>query len=510
MKYLLGLDQGTSGTKAYLMDFAGNRAGLGYVPTELLRLRPDWIEQDPRAVAAGAAQAIELALRAAHGTPSDIAAVGIASQRGTDFIWDARTGQPIVNAITWQDLRTLPLIEEIDQWEHAGQRRYRLGYFPGPWCASMHLAWRARHQPEFQAALRDDQLRIGMSASWLITALGKPSQHLHDYSLTQKTGLWDFRHSVYWAEWIDRLQLSPIGLPDPAPTFYDYGTLHIGDGSRQAHVPVVAMIGDQQAALFGHGCRQAGQAECTHGTASFVNIVAGGAPPELDNINVYYAWSLPSDASNLQRATSSLQHTYCLEADTTVTGAAVRWMVQRGHWFESEAQLDALAESVADAGGVIVVPAFTGLNVPYNDHDARATILGLALGSDRAHVARAFLDSIGYQLRAILETIHDRTGLHVEQLSVGGGLSNSDIACQIQADRLGIPLVRPNEKETTARGAALLAGLGLGVWKSLDDLPPLPTGSTFFEPRLTADRRDSEYARWQHAVRHVRELSENR
>jgi glycerol kinase len=496
MKYLLGLDQGTSGTKAYLMDFAGNRIGLGYAPTELIRLRPDWIEQDPRAVAAGAAHAIEQALRAAQVAPSDIAAVGLASQRGTDFIWDARTGQPIVNAITWQDLRTLPLIAELDRWEHADERRYRLGYFPGPWCASMHLAWRARHQPDFQAALRNDHLRIGMSAGWLITALGKSSQHLHDYSLTQKTGLWDFRHSAYWAEWIDRLQLSPIGLPQPTPTLYAYGTLHLGYGSQAAEVPVVAMIGDQQAALFGHGCHHAGHAECTHGTASFVNVVAGDTPPELDNINVYHAWSLPA-------------HMYCLEADTTVTGAAVRWMVQRGHWFESERQLDALAESVADAGGVIVVPAFTGLNVPYNDHDARATILGLALGSDRAHVARAFFDAIGYQLRAILETIRDRTGLHVEQLSVGGGLSNSDIACQIQADQLGIPLVRPSEKETTARGAALLAGLGAGVWKSIDDLPALPEGGTIFEPRLSADQRDRDFARWQQAVRHVRELGEN-
>ncbi|NTU63150.1 MAG: carbohydrate kinase, partial [Chloroflexi bacterium] len=341
MNYLLGLDQGTSGTKAYLMDFDGNRVGLGYVPTELIRLRPDWIEQDPRAVATGAAKAIEQALRAAHAAPSDVAAIGIASQRGTDFIWDARTGQPIVNAITWQDLRTLPLIEELDQWEHAHERRYRLGYFPGPWCASMHLAWRARYQRDFQAVLHAEHVRIGMSAGWLITALGRPSQHIHDYSLTQKTGLWDFRRGAYWAEWLDRLQLSPIGLPQPAPTLHDYGTLHLGDGSQIAEVPVVAMIGDQQAALFGHGCRHAGHAECTHGTASFVNVVAGDTPPELDNINVYHAWSLPA-------------HTYCLEADTTVTGAALRWMLQRGHWFESEAQLAALAESVADAGGVWV------------------------------------------------------------------------------------------------------------------------------------------------------------
>ncbi len=497
MTYLLGLDQGTSGTKAYIMNTTGQRLGLGYMPTELISPQPGWIEQDPCAVAAGAAQAIELALQAAQCEPSDIAAIGIASQRGSDFIWDARTGKPIANAITWQDLRTLPIIEALNAWEHADQRRYRLGYFPGPWCASMHLSWRAQHQPEFQAAVRDGYLRVGMSASWLITALGTPaSAHVHDYSLVQKTGLWDFRHGRYWAEWIDRLGLQPMGLPQPAPTLYDYGTLRLGNGSHRADVPVVAMIGDQQAALFGHGCRVAGQAECTHGTATFVNVVAGNTPPDLDTLNVYHAWSLP-------------EHAFCLEADTTVSGAAVRWMTERGHLFDSENELDALAASVPDDGGVMFVPAFTGLNVPYNDHSARATIFGLTLGTDRAHIARAFLDSLGYQLRAILDTIRDQTGLHVQQLSVGGGLSKSEMACQIQADLLGIPLVRPTENETTARGAALLAGLGLGVWNRIDELPPLPTGSQYFEPRLSQDQRDAGYARWQRAVQHVRKLGEN-
>ena len=166
------------------------------------------------------------------------------------------------------------------------------------------------------------------------------------------------------------------------------------------------MIGDQQAALFGHGCRGAGQAECTHGTATFVNVVAGNTPPDLDTLNVYHAWSLP-------------EHAYCLEADTTVSGAAVRWMTERGHLFDSENELDALAASVPDDGGVMFVPAFTGLNVPYNDHSARATIFGLTLGTDRAHIARAFLDSLGYQLRAILETIRDQTGLRVQQTQRG-------------------------------------------------------------------------------------------
>ncbi len=502
LKYLLGLDQGTSGTKAYIMDEHGQRIGLGYVPTELIRVQPGWIEQDPNAVAVGAAEAIGQALRSAHCAPADIRAVGIASQRGTDFVWNARTRQPVANAITWQDLRTQSIIEELEAWSKARERRQRLGYFPGHWCASMHLAWRAQHQPEFQAALRSGDLRIGMSAAWLVAALGQPCAHVHDYSLVQKTGLWDFRRDAYWAEWIDRLGLNALtsALPQPVPTLHHFGTLTISDGSQSARVPVVAMIGDQQAALFGHGCRVAGQAECTHGTATFVNVVAGHTPPDLDSLNVYHAWSLPKP---------ELTHTYCLEADTTVTGAAVRWMLERGHFFENENEMDALAASVADSGGVIFVPAFTGLNVPYNDHFARATIFGMALGTDRAHIARAFLESIGFQVRAILDTIDAQTGLRVKQLSIGGGLSNSDMACQIQSDLIGIPIVRPTESETTARGAALFAGLSAGVWASLDDLPPLPAGSTVFEPRIASDQREAAYARWQRAVQHVRDIGEN-
>lgn len=488
------------------MDEHGQRVGLGYVPTELIRVQPGWIEQDPNAVAAGAAEAIGQALRSAHCAPADIRAVGIASQRGTDFVWNARTRQPVANAITWQDLRTQPIIEELEAWAKASERRQRLGYFPGHWCASMHLAWRVQHQPEFQAALHSGDLRIGMSAAWLVAALGQPCAHVHDYSLVQKTGLWDFRHKIYWAEWIDRLGLNAIvpALPRPVPTLSHFGTLRITDGSQSADAPVVAMIGDQQAALFGHGCRAAGQAECTHGTATFVNVVAGHTPPDLDSLNVYHAWTLPDNHQS-----SAVNHTYCLEADTTVTGAAVRWMLERGHFFEDENEMDALAAAVPDSGGVIFVPAFSGLNVPYNDHFARATIFGMALGTDRAHLARAFLESIGFQVRAILDTIDTQTGLRVKQLSIGGGLSNSDMACQIQSDLIGIPIVRPTESETTARGAALFAGLSAGVWANLDDLPPLPAGSTVFEPRIAHDRREAAYARWQRAVQHVRDLGEN-
>ncbi|MCW5858392.1 MAG: hypothetical protein KIS63_08900, partial [Caldilineales bacterium] len=289
MTLLLGLDQGTSGTKAYLMDEAGKRLGLGYIPLTRLHPRPDWTEQDPVAVADGARQAIALALHQAGVRAHEITAIGIASQRDTDFSWDAETGRPIVDAITWQDLRTAPLVAEMERWPLAGEWRHRLGYFPGPWCAALHLAWRARNQPEWRRAVESGRARIGMSAGWLLAALGQATAHVHDYSLVQKTGLWDFRSGEYWAEWIDQLGLTPAGLPAPVPTLHPFGVLRL-DG---VEIPVTAMVGDQQAALFGHGCHHPGQAECTHGTVSFVKIVAGNQAPEIDKLNVYHAWSLP-------------------------------------------------------------------------------------------------------------------------------------------------------------------------------------------------------------------------
>lgn len=494
MKLLLGLDQGTSGTKAYVMDEEGRRLGLGYTPLPRLHPRPDWTEQDPLVVAASARQAIAQALAQAQAHPRDIVAIGIASQRDTDFTWDAQTRQPVGNAITWQDLRTAPLVTELEQWPGAAEWRYRLGYFPGPWCAALHLAWRARHQPEWQQAIASGRARIGMSAGWLLAALGEPKGHVHDYSLVQKTGLWDFRRGAYWTAWIERLGLTTAGLPMPVPTLHPFGVLCLD----KVAVPVMAMLGDQQAALFGHGCYHPGQAECTHGTVSFVNVVVGSEPPDLSGLNVYHAWSLPSS--------SGTRHTFCLEADTTTSGAAVRWLVNQAGILAAEADLDALAQSVPDSGGVVFVPAFTGLNTPYHVHTARGAIVGLSLGTGKGHIARALLEAIAFQLRAILDTITAQTGLRIERLHVGGGLAKSDVACQLQADLVGIPVVRPAETETTARGAALLAGLGIGLWRDLDELPSLADEGMVFEPSMPSGQRQALYERWQEVVAHVRAI----
>jgi glycerol kinase len=491
--YVLGIDQGTSGSRALIVDRDGGVRGYAYQPVARLHPLPDRVEQEPAAVAAGVEEVIAGALEAAGCVPDEIAAVGIASQRNTDFAWDAASGRPLANAITWQDLRTLPLLDELKTWPRAPEARYRLGYAPGPYMTALHLAWRMRHEPAIRAAAEDGSLRLGLSSAWLINALGRPSGHCMDTSLVQAMGLYDFRSGDYWSEWLEWLGVPRAALPAATPTIHDFGTLRLADRQgRAADVPIRAMIGDQQAALFGHDCRVSGRAECTQGTATFVKVFAGAEAPCQEIIDVFYAWD------------TGQGQTYCLEAPTTVVGAAIRWM-QELRLFDEYAELDKFASAVVDSGGVMFVPAFTGLNAPYNDPQTRGTILGMTLGTGRGHIIRAFLESIGYQIRAILETIERHDGTVVGELLVGGGVTASDIACQIQANLTGIPILRPTFTETTAYAAALLAGLGCGTWPDEASLPPAPGTRTVFEPRGEPGERDAGYARWQDAVRLARE-----
>jgi glycerol kinase len=268
------------------------------------------------------------------------------------------------------------------------------------------------------------------------------------------------------------------------------------------------MIGDQQAALFGYDCRRPGETECNHGTASFVNVCTGSdAPYYADVINTYFAWSLPTQPPHTisRDPEPETTHTYCLEARTAATGSAIHWMVEQARLFDQVEELGRLADSVADSGTVVFVPAFSGLFSPAEDATARGTILGLTLDSSRAHIVRAFVEGVAYETRAILDLVRGNTShIQITELQVGGGVSASDTVCQIQADALGIPVVRPAFTETTARAAALLAGLGSGVWGSPEELPSLPGERTVFEPRITADERDTGYRRWLEAVERAR------
>jgi glycerol kinase len=487
--YLLGIDQGGSGSRALLLDAHGTVAGYGYQPVSRLLPRTGWVEQSPEAVAASVRAAIDAALAQAGCPATAIVGCGITSQRDTVFAWDTETGQPIGNAITWQDLRTTELVAETNGWAHAGERRARLGQFPGAYSSAMHMAWRMRHDEAFRHAAEAGRLRCSLAAGWLVQALGRLDDHALDYSLAQGMTIFDFRAKQLWGEWIDYLGLPRAALPRPVPTLHHFGSIHVTDArGGQAAVPVLAMISDQQGALFGYDCRAPGQAACTHGTASFVNVVAGHTLPAPGRTKTYLAWELDG------------QPTYSFEADTTVSGAVIRWMQEQMGWLHRPADLGALAQTVPDTGGVVFVPAFTGLGIPIEDRTARGTLLGMTLDTTPAHIARAFLESIGCQLHDIRSAVAEDHQISIDQLHVGGGMSASDMACQVQADVLGIPVVRAEHAETTARAAALLAGLGAGVWANVAALPRLPGGETVFEPQASADTRAHILVNWQRAL----------
>jgi glycerol kinase len=490
---ILGIDQGSSGSRAAVLGADGELRGYGYRPLARILPRPGWVEQSPAAVTASVSEAIALAMQAAGCAARDIVACGITSQRDTVFAWDATRGEALGNAITWQDLRTQPLVAASERWPLAHERRLRLGQFPGPYCSAMHIAWRMRHDEPFRRAAEEGRLRLSLSAGWIVQSLGSLAANTLDFSLLQGMTVFDFRTRSYWEEWLEYLDIPRAALPGPAPTLHPFGTLRLRDArGGAAEVPVLAMIADQQAALFGYDCRSPGEAACTHGTNSFVNVVAGHTPPAPGIAKTYLAWELEGAP------------TYSLEADTTVTGAAIRWMQEQMGFFRQPRELGPLAMSVPDAAGVAFVPAFTGLGVPSEDRSARATLLGMTLDTTPAHIARAFLEAIGCQLREILDTFGEQAGIAISQLAVGGGISASDEACQIQADLLGLPLTRAANAETSVRAAALLAGLAGGLWADLAALPPLPGPATRFEPRMPEEQRAAIFARWQRAVERAR------
>jgi glycerol kinase len=463
--------------------------GYGYQPLSSLHPQPGWFEQEPHIVARTVADAITLAVADAAIHPAEITACGIACQRNTDFVWDAATGQPLGNAITWQDLRTAELHRSLAVQFDPAEMRRRLGHLPAAFSSSLHLAWRLQEEPAVIQAAQKGTLRAGFSSAWLLQALGHLRAHAMDYSLVQAMGFFDFRQEEFWEPWQETLAVPAEALPLPLPTVHDYGTINVtGPQGETAAVPVLAMLGDQQAALFGFDCRRPGDAECTHGTASFVNVCLGAQAPDWSQFNIYYGWVLDD------------QPTYCLEARTTATGSVLRWLRDEARFFAQYDEMDALVASVPDAGGLVFVPAFTGLYDPYDDLSARGAIMGLTFGNKRAHLLRAFLDSLGFQVRAILDAIQAQTDLVIPQLFLGGGVSRSDAACQIQADLLGIPTLRLDFSETTARAAALLAGLGSGQWKTIEDLPAITNERITFQPRLGPHVRDKAYDHWQQAV----------
>jgi glycerol kinase len=487
--HVAAIDQGTTGTRCVLFDGEGRVAGAAYHTHEQRYPRSGWVEHDPEEILARTHEAVRGALAEAGLTGEALAAVGIANQRETTLLWEADTGEPVGNAVVWQDRRTVGRVEAMDE-ALADHARERTGLEPDAYFSATKLEWLLDREGRRERAA-EGELLAGTVDSWLLWQLTGERVHATDVTNASRTMLFD----VHELAWDDRL-LEAFGvpracLPEVRPSSAAYGHTD-PDGAFGAAVPVAGVLGDQQAALFGQTCFEAGEAKSTYGTGSFLLLNTGTEPAASDNgllTTVAY-----------QRAGEEPR--YALEGSVYTTGAAVEWLADVG-LIEDAANSEAVALSVDSPDGVYVVPAFSGLGAPYWDGRARGTVVGLTRGSRRAHLVRATLESVAFRTRDVVEAMVADSGLEPALLRVDGGATANEALCQLQADALEFPVVRPAVTETTALGAAYAAGLATGFWTSLEQLREQWRVDRRFEPADPAVA--GRYDRWGEAVERARD-----
>jgi glycerol kinase len=487
MKYLLALDQGTSSSRSIVFDARGRVVASAQRELSQIYPQPGWVEHDPDEIWAGQIATAREALARAGLGAADIAAIGIANQRETTVVWQRQTGEPVCNAIVWQDRRGEPLCAQLRERGHEAAIRQRTGLVVDPYFSATKLRWILDHVSGAHIAAAQGELAFGTIDSWLIWKLTGGRVHATDVSNASRTMLFDIRHNVWDRQLLEWLRIPDSLLPTVHPSSHFYG--HCDAALFGAPIAIAGVAGDQQAALFGQACFRAGLAKNTYGTGCFM-LMHTGARREV--------------SSNGLISTAAAQTTaapqYALEGSVFIGGAVVQWLRDGLRAIPSSADVQALAQSVPDSGGVIFVPAFTGLGARDWDARARGAIVGLTRGSTVAHIARAALESIAFQSAALLQAM-SRDAAPVAELRVDGGASVNDLLMQFQADLLGIPVVRPRVTETTALGAAYLAGLASGVFRSEDELSALWQEEWRFLPALPRERAAELMTTWEQAVK---------
>jgi glycerol kinase len=490
--HLLALDQGTSSSRAIVFHREGHIVAMAQREFRQIFPQPGWVEHDANEIWASQ-QAVALeALFKAQLNAGDIAAIGITNQRETTVLWNRRTGQPIANAIVWQDRRTEPLCVQLRAagLEPAVQRS--TGLRIDPYFSGTKIRWLLDHVPNAHLAAAQGELAFGTIDSWLLWKLTGGRVHATDVSNAARTLLFDIRHNVWDHELLKALHVPDSVLPQVFPSSHVFG--ETDPALFGASIPIAGMAGDQQSALFGQACFKAGLAKNTYGTGCFMLMHSG----ERFEVS---ANGLLTTAAAQPTATPE----YALEGSVFIGGAVVQWLRDGLGAIKGSGEVQTLAESVPDAGGVIFVPAFTGLGAPYWNAEARGAIVGLSRGTTVAHIARAALESIAFQSAALL-TAMSRDAVAagsapVAELRVDGGASVNNLLMQFQADLLGIPVVRPKVIETTALGAAYLAGLAVGSYKNLDELAAQWQVERRFLPTMPRERAGELMANWERAVR---------
>ena len=486
--FVLALDQGTTSSRAIVFDAAGDVvASQGHEFKQYYR-EPGWVEHDPNEIWDSQLRAARGALARAKIRPEDLSAVGLTNQRETTVVWDRETGRPIHPAIVWQSRQTVALCEEMKRRGLEPMVRERTGLVIDAYFSATKLAFILEQVEGARERARRGELAFGTIDSWLIWKLTGGRVHATDYSNASRTMLYDIAKLRWDPELLELLEIPAQILPEVRDSSGSFGetAAEIFGG---VSVPIAGVAGDQQAALFGQTCFEEGSAKNTYGTGCFMLMNTGAKPRFSDSgLLSTIAWGIGGKVE------------YALEGSVFIAGAAVQWLRDELGLLHSAAESEALARSVPDTGGVYVVPAFTGLGAPYWDPDARGTIVGLTRGTSRAHVVRATLEAIAYQSTDLLRCFERDVGAKAFQLQVDGGASANDFLMQFQADVMGVSVRRPKVLETTALGAAYLAGLATGFWESKKQIAKNWQEDRYFEPQISEARREELYGGWLRAV----------
>jgi len=490
--HLLALDQGTSSSRSIVFDRDGRIVAMAQREFRQIYPQPGWVEHDPRELWSTQLATAREALAKAGLKATDLAAIGITNQRETTVVWDRRTGEPIHHAIVWQDRRAEPTCAALREAGHEPTVRQKTGLIVDAYFSGTKLKWILDHVSGSREAARRGELAFGTVDSWLLWHLTKGRVHATDVSNASRTMLLNVHTNTWDEELLALLDIPRELLPEVRPSSCEFGT---ADAEwLGAPVGVGGMAGDQQSALFGQACFSAGLAKNTYGTGCFMLMHTGSAFRTSANGLITTSAAQPGATPE-----------FALEGSVFIGGAVVQWLRDGLRAIKGSGEVQALAESVPDAGGVVFVPAFTGLGAPYWQPAATGAIVGLTRGTTVAHIARAALESIAFQSAALLQAMSRDAvaagGQPVSELRVDGGACVNDMLMQFQADLLGIPVVRPKVIETTALGAAYCAGLSCGVYRGLDELAAQWQVERRFVPTLPRDRAEALMQRWEHAVR---------
>lgn len=486
-KYILSIDQGTTSSRAIVFNHAGRIVSSAQKELTQIYPQPGWVEHDPDEIWGTTIGVVADALGKADLRRNHLAAIGITNQRETTVIWDAETNKPIYNAIVWQDRRTAGFCDQLKAEGLSDKIRAKTGLVVDAYFSGTKIKWILDSLPEIRQKAKKGQLRFGTIDTWLIWKLTNGKIHVTDYSNASRTLIYNIFDLKWDDELLEILDIPRSILPEVKQSSEVYGKTD--QEIFGAEVPIAGIAGDQQAATFGQGCFEQGMVKNTYGTGCFMLMNTGSTAVKSEHgLLTTIAWGLGDQVK------------YALEGSIFIAGAAIQWLRDELKLLDSAPDSEYFAKKVTDTGGVYVVPAFAGLGTPYWDMYARGVIVGLTRGSSKEHIIRATLESIAYQTRDVLEAMEADSALKLKTLRVDGGAVKNDFLMQFQADILGCAVERPVINETTALGAAYLAGLAVGFWNDQKDLIEKWSRQTLFSPKMEATKRKKSYAGWKRAV----------